>query len=121
MHELAMCDAIVAAAVHRAAGRALTGMRVRVGGHAVDRDVVAQGIELAAAGTPAQGVAVDLVISPLSMCCAECGHTGPVADHLAMIACPTCGGFEIELAGDEDVVLESITVATDGAQPMASR
>jgi hydrogenase nickel incorporation protein HypA/HybF len=121
MHEMAMCDAIVAAAVNRAAGRPLTGMRVLVGGHAVDRDVVAQGIELASAGTPAQGATLDLIVSPMSMSCGECGHTGPVADHLAMVVCPACGGFEIELTGEEDVVLESITVATDGAQQMVAR
>ena len=57
----------------------------------------------------------------MSVSCGDCGHAAPVADHLAMVACPACGGLDIELAGDEDVLLESITVETDGAQQMASR
>jgi hydrogenase nickel incorporation protein HypA/HybF len=121
MHEMAMCDAIVAAAVRRAAGRRLTGMRVRIGGHAVDRDVIAQGIQLAASGTSAEGAEVDLIICPMSMSCGDCGHTGLVTDHVTMVACPACGGLDVEVTGNEDVLLESITVATDDAQQMAAR
>ncbi|MBM0237276.1 hypothetical protein JNW88_09080 [Micromonospora sp. ATA32] len=51
MHETGLSEAIVAAAVRRAAGRRVTGLRVRIGGHPVDPEVVAQGIQLAAAGT----------------------------------------------------------------------
>jgi hydrogenase nickel incorporation protein HypA/HybF len=43
-----------------------------------------------------------------------------------MVACPACGGVDIEVTGDEDVILESITVANsdvDGIpeEEMASR
>lgn len=116
MHELGMCEAIVAATLHRAAGRRVTNLRVRVGGHAVDPDVVTQGIQLAAAGTVAQSADIDLILVPMSMSCGDCGHTGTIANHLAMVACPSCGGLDIQVAGDEDVMLESITVAAgDGS------
>ena len=110
MHETGLSEAIVAAAVRRAAGRRVTGLRVRIGGHPVDRDVVTQGIQLAAAGTVAADTAVDLVLEPMTVACHECGRSGPIDDHLAMVACPRCGGVDIDVTGDDDVVLESITV-----------
>ncbi|MEV0153801.1 hydrogenase/urease maturation nickel metallochaperone HypA [Micromonospora sp. NPDC050686] len=100
----------MAAAVRRAAGRRVTGLRVRIGGHAVDRDVVTQGIQVAAAGTVIADAAVDLVLDPMTVQCHDCGRNARVDDHLAMVACSGCGGIDIEVSGDDDVVLESITV-----------
>ncbi|MFR9775705.1 hydrogenase/urease maturation nickel metallochaperone HypA [Micromonospora sp. MS34] len=114
MHETGLCEAIVAAAVRRAAGRRVTGLRVRIGGHPVDPDVVAQGIQLAATGTVAADTTVDLVLEPMTVACHECGRSGPVDDHVALVACPGCGGVDIEVTGSDDVVLESITVASAG-------
>jgi hydrogenase nickel incorporation protein HypA/HybF len=107
VHELGLCDAVVAAALRRAGERRVTAMRVRIGGHPVDPDVVRQGIALVAAGTAADGVDIDLVLEPMHVRCPGCGDS-PVLDHLAMVACPRCGGIDIELIGDERVVLESI-------------
>jgi hydrogenase nickel incorporation protein HypA/HybF len=112
-----MCEAIVGATLRRAAGRRVTGIRVRIGGHAVDRDVVTQGIQLAAAGTPAADLAVDLLLEPMSVRCGNCGRTAPVTDHLAMVACPACGGVDVELTGSDEVVLESITYAAAAVPP----
>ncbi|MFI6326783.1 hydrogenase maturation nickel metallochaperone HypA [Micromonospora chersina] len=112
MHETGLSEAIVAAAVRRAAGRRVTGLRVRIGGHAVDPDVVTQGIQVAAAGTVVADSAVDLVLEPMTVRCHECGGSEPIRDHLAMVACPRCGGVDIEVGGSDDVVLESITVAS---------
>ncbi|MFE9690139.1 hydrogenase maturation nickel metallochaperone HypA [Micromonospora sp. NPDC005806] len=110
MHETGLAEAIVSAAVRRAAGRQVTGLRVRIGGHAIDPDVVTQGIQVAAAGTVVADSTVDLVLEPMTVRCHECGRSGPVRDHLAMVACPQCGGVDIDVSGSDDVVLESITV-----------
>ncbi|MFF4888484.1 hydrogenase maturation nickel metallochaperone HypA [Micromonospora chersina] len=112
MHETGLSEAIVAAAVRRAAGRHVTGLRVRIGGHAIDPDVVTQGIQVAAAGTVVADAAVDLVLEPMTVRCHRCGRDEPVRDHLAMVACPRCGGVDIEVSGSDDVVLESITLAS---------
>ncbi|MFE9955141.1 hydrogenase/urease maturation nickel metallochaperone HypA [Micromonospora sp. NPDC005299] len=117
MHETGLSEAIVAAAVRRAAGRRVTGLRVRIGGHPVDPEVVAQGIQLAAAGTIAADAAVDLVLEPMTVTCHDCGRSGPVDDHLAMVACPGCGGVNIDVTGSDDVVLESITVNSGVREP----
>jgi hydrogenase nickel incorporation protein HypA/HybF len=112
MHETGLSEAIVEAAVRRAAGRRVTGLRVRIGGHLVDPDVVTQGILLAATGTAVESAAVDLVLVPMSMRCRMCLQAGAVTDHLAMVACPACGSVDIDVTGDDGVVLESITVAS---------
>ncbi|MCW3840544.1 hydrogenase maturation nickel metallochaperone HypA [Micromonospora yasonensis] len=110
MHETGLSEAIVAAVVRRAAGRRVTGLRVRIGGHSVDRDVVTQGIQVAAVGTVVADAALDLVLEPMTVRCHECGRSARVDDHLAMVACPACGGIDVEVSGSDDVVLESITV-----------
>lgn len=110
MHELGLCEAIVQAALRRAEGRRLRSVRVRVGGHPVDPEVINQGFRLAAAGTVAEDATVDIVADPMSLHCRGCGHQAPVVDHLDLVACPYCGGVDIEITGDEQVVLESITV-----------
>lgn len=114
MHETGLSEAIVAAAVRRAAGRRVTGLRVRIGGHTIDRDVVTQGVQVAAVGTVVADAVLDLVLEPMTVQCHGCGRSGRVEDHLAMVACSGCGGVDIEVTGDDDVVLESITV--DGLQ-----
>lgn len=117
MHETGLSEAIVVATVSRAAGRRVTGLRVRIGGHLSDPEVIAQGIQLAAAGTVAADAAVDLVLDPMMMACHDCGRSGPVEDHLMMAACPACGGVDINVTGDDDIVLESITVHADEREP----
>ncbi|GAA4147401.1 hydrogenase maturation nickel metallochaperone HypA [Actinomadura keratinilytica] len=118
MHEMGMCEAIVEAAVRRAGGRRVRGVRVRVGGHAVDPGVVEQGFRMAAAGTVAQDAALDLVVVPLTARCGGCGARSPVDDAAHLVACPNCGGVDVEVTGHDDVVLESITMdgsVRDGA------
>lgn len=110
MHELGLCEGIVAAVLRRANGRRVTAARVRIGGHPVDPEVIGQGFALAAAGTVAEDARLDLVLDPMRVRCPSCGHDAPVSDHLAMVACPACGDVGVEISGDDTVVLESIAV-----------
>lgn len=110
MHELGLCEGIVDAVVRRARGRRVTGARVRIGGHLVDAEVIRQGVAVAAVGTVAADAAVDLVLDPLVATCRGCGRAAPVVDHAALVACPACGGLDLRLRGEDQVLLESITV-----------
>lgn len=114
MHETGLCEAIVAAALRRAGGRPVAGVRVRVGGHPVDPRVIDQGFRIAAAGTEAAGAEVDVVLEPLSARCRTCGRDSPATDPLALMACTRCGGLDIEAVGEDRVVLESITYEAPG-------
>jgi hydrogenase nickel incorporation protein HypA/HybF len=110
MHEMGMCEAIVEAALHRAHGRPVRAIRVRIGGHPVDPAVIEQGVRMAAAGTVAEGAAVELVPEPLAVRCGTCGEESAVTSAMALAACPRCGAVDVSSVGREDVVLESITV-----------
>lgn len=110
MHELGLCDGIVQTALARARGRRVVALRVRIGGHAVDAAVVRQGVELAATGTVVEHAALDLVMTPMRLHCNKCGDESALAAHLPVVACRRCGDLDVELTGDDDVVLESITV-----------
>jgi hydrogenase nickel incorporation protein HypA/HybF len=57
-------------------------------------------------GTVAAGAAVDLVVVPAAVGCADCGHQAEATDVLA--TCAACGGTDLEVAGGDELVLESI-------------
>jgi hydrogenase nickel incorporation protein HypA/HybF len=108
---MGLCEAIVEAALRCANGRRVSDVRVRVTGHPVDQDVIDQGFRMAAAGTQAEHAAVDLVVEPLSARCRACDYKTSDTDPLAMVACSRCESLDIEMVGEERVVLESITFA----------
>jgi Zn finger protein HypA/HybF involved in hydrogenase expression len=65
MHEIGYCEAILGAVERRAAGRRVTRVKVRIGDlHAVAEPALAQSFELVAAGSVADGAAIDLVTVP---------------------------------------------------------
>jgi hydrogenase nickel incorporation protein HypA/HybF len=115
MHEMGMCEAIVEAALNRARGRQVRGIRVRIGGHPVDRGVIEQGVRMAAAGTLAEGADLDLIPEPLAVRCGTCGEESAVTSAVALAACPECGAVDVRSVGGTDVVLESITVDAEDA------
>lgn len=112
MHELGLCEGIVEAAARRAGDRQVRSLRVRIGGHPVDPGAIRQGVEVAALGTVVEGALLDLVMESLVAHCRDCGHDAPADGATAMTACARCGGVDIEMTGSEQVILESISVAS---------
>jgi hydrogenase nickel incorporation protein HypA/HybF len=111
MHEIGMCEGLVDLIEQRAGGRPIIGVRVRVGvRHAILDDAFDQAFTLVAEGTGAQGAAVDLVVTPVTVTCRSCGHRSDSLDPLAV--CAGCGGAEVDLSGGDELVLESIQFAT---------
>lgn len=110
MHEIGLSEAIVEATLRRAQGRSVESVRVRVGGHPVDADVVNQGFQLAAMGTEAENATVEIVSEPLVVRCRDCGVEAPASDALHLAACAQCGGIDVEAVGTEEIVLEWIAL-----------
>jgi hydrogenase nickel incorporation protein HypA/HybF len=110
MHEMGLCEAILEAVLRRANGRAVKTVRVRVGGHPVHPGVINQGFRLAAAGTVAADADIDLVMTPPTVRCRGCGAHATVTDAFDLAVCSQCGSFDVEVAGTDEVVLESITL-----------
>ena len=115
MHEMSLCEAIVAATLRESGGRPVTAVRVRVRGHPVDQEVVQQGFSLAAARTGAARARVQLSVEPPIARCRGCGSSTPAVDALRLVACPACGGVDVEVMEDDDgIIVESITFAEPG-------
>ena len=107
MHELGLCEGILEAVERRAAGRRVTGVRLRVGTlHRVVEPALDQAFALVAGGTVAEGATVEMVVVPVRVACAACGRVTET-DHLPA-ACPSCGATEPDVSGGDELVLESI-------------
>ncbi|MFI5040516.1 MAG: hydrogenase maturation nickel metallochaperone HypA [Acidimicrobiales bacterium] len=105
MHELGLCEDIVAAVERRADGRPVLKVRVRVGGlHHVHPEAFEQSFAVAAAGGPAEGAVAELVLVPVRAHCGSCGEDTE-SDEL-IISCAECGSVEIELTGGDELILE---------------
>jgi hydrogenase nickel incorporation protein HypA/HybF len=117
VHEVGICADLLATVERRAAGRRVTGVKVRVGAlHAVAPPAFSSAFELVAAGTVAADAALDLVVLPVRMRCRGCGEQ-TAGDELVGL-CPRCGAGDLELTGGDELMLESITVAGgDGDVP----
>lgn len=105
-----MCEAILEAVELRAAGRPVTGVRLRIGAlHRVVPAALDQAFALAAAGTVAEGADVDLVVTPAVVTCRGCG-AGTDSPDDAYPTCGRCGSPNVEINGGDEIVLESIRV-----------
>ncbi len=109
-----MCEGLVELIERRAAGRRISGARVRVGTrHAVVGEAFDQAFALAAAGTAAQDAVVDLVVTPVTVACHTCGGRSESLDVLAV--CAPCGSADVRISGGDELVLESVEFGEEQA------
>jgi len=110
MHEYGLCEGVLDAVLLRAAGRPVAGIRVRCGArHAVDPPSMAQAFGMLAAGTVAADAVVSVVTVPATVTCRDCGESAESADLVP--ACARCGSVNVEIAGGDELTLESLTYA----------
>jgi hydrogenase nickel incorporation protein HypA/HybF len=110
LHEFGLCEAILEAVERRAAGRKVLGARVRIGArHQVVEAAFDQAFEMVSMGTVADGARVDWNIVPVQMTCRSCGRVAESTDMWA--TCVACGSSDIDVAGGDDLMLESIEVS----------
>ena len=119
MHEFGLCEDILGAVERRAAGRRVTGVRVRVGAHhRVSEPALAQAFALIATGTVADGATIELVSVPVQITCRSCGARTDAQD--AFDRCSACAGTDLDVRGGDEFLLESIRVAA-AAGPQQER
>ena len=107
MHELGLCEAIVGAVEKRAGEREVASVRVQVGRlHHVHPEAFDQSFSIAAAGGVARDAYAELVLLPVRARCGTC-QAQTEADEIPL-ACPACGGVDMELTGGDELMLESI-------------
>jgi hydrogenase nickel incorporation protein HypA/HybF len=70
---------------------------------------MAQAFALVTQGTELEGASLEMVVVQARNTCRRCGRMTESDDLL--LACPQCGGLDIELAGGDELMLESIELA----------
>lgn len=104
MHEVGMCEGVVAAVERRAGGRPVTRVGVEVGALLrVVPDAFQQSFELVAAGGVAAGARTELTVLPVRARCLDCGEAFSSLE--AVPACPACGGVTLDREGGDELVL----------------
>lgn len=110
MHEIGLAEGVLETVRRRAGGRLVTRVRLRAGvRHGVDEASMAMAFRFVAEGTEADGATLDLVTVPVRLACRGCGYAADSYDVLA--ACPSCASDEVDLAGGDELVLESLEYA----------
>lgn len=111
MHEIGLCQSVLSVVEEQAAGSRVTGVRLRVGAlHRVSPEAFDQNFSLVAAGSVADGAAVEVEIVPVLGHCRDCGHRWEAQDQLPL--CPGCDSMQVDLSGGDELLLESLIVET---------
>lgn len=112
MHELSIAvdivDVVVAEA-KRYDARRVEAVTCRVG--AMRQIVPAMLIEafgIAAAGSPAEGAALDVQVVPATMTCRACGRTSEPRE--IELTCPHCGSVDVAIEGGDELVVASLSL-----------
>jgi hydrogenase nickel incorporation protein HypA/HybF len=93
----------------RAAGRRVTGVRIRIGAlHRVFDEAFDQAFSLMSEGTVAAGAEIDLVVVPVQATCRGCGKVTVSQDQV--VVCPQCGSMELDRQGGDELILESLVL-----------
>lgn len=79
----------------------------------MDPESMAQAFSFVAAGTEADGAAVEVVTVPVTVHCRGCGTASESNDVLAR--CPHCAGSDVDISGGDELVLESVSYAPGAA------
>jgi len=101
MHEIGYVESLLPVLEARADGRAVARVGVRAGVlHRLVDDSFQQAFAMVAAGSIAEGAAVELEQVPVEVTCSACGAVSEADQQLTI--CPGCGSAEVtNAAGDE--------------------
>ena len=109
VHELSLADAVVRTVCAHARGRRVTKVELKVGHlRQVVPDALAFAFELVSEGTSAEGAELALEQLPVRVACRACGDEHTIADF--PLACPRCGGVDVEVVAGEELSVEAIEV-----------
>ena len=126
MHELSICNAIVAAAERHADGRPVRVVRVRVGAlRQVVPDSLGFYFEIAAMESLCAGAALESEPVSALLRCGACRAVWdpappPAPDETALIVgfrCPSCGGSDHRVMSGDELLVESIDVVEGAPAP----
>jgi hydrogenase nickel incorporation protein HypA/HybF len=119
VHELAICQSVLSQALAVAASREAAGVAritLRIGKLAgVEPDLLRHAFPLVAAGTPCEGAVLDILDSPVAVCCRRCGATSAVPPN--RLLCAACGEWRVSVVSGEEMLLASVELLTRERPP----
>ncbi len=114
MHELSISSAVLESVLRHAAGRQVSGVKLRVG-HL--RQVVPDSLEfywgIVTRDGVCEGSVLEQEIVPGRLACAPCGREWEI--DMPIFRCPTCGGSEVSVVAGDELEVESIEVEEEPA------
>lgn len=110
MHELSLCDAIVGTTTRHANGRAVKQVTVRIGHlRQVVPDALQFGWELLTESSDLKGAELVIEQVPATVACRQCAAETTL--DMPILACGTCGSFDVKLLTGEEFLIVSMDVA----------
>ena len=112
MHELAITEGIISAAVpaaESAGAKRILEIRLKIGElSGVLPAYIQECFDIASQGTIAQGARLAVERIPVRIRCLDCGYEG-VIDR-KKIRCPQCGGAELRITAGREYYVDSLEV-----------
>ncbi len=114
MHELSISSAVLESVLRHAAGRQVSGVKLRVGHlRQVVPDSLAFYWEIVTRDSVCEGSVLEQEIVPGRLACTPCGREREI--DMPIFRCPTCGGSEVGVAAGDELEVESIEVEEEPA------
>jgi hydrogenase nickel incorporation protein HypA/HybF len=105
LHELSIAESVVRIASHRANGRRVTKVHMKVGHlRQVVPSALAFSFELVAEGTPVAGAELEMEEVPATGMCRECGAESQLRNF--PLQCQKCGSLDLEVLEGEELLVE---------------
>ncbi len=110
MHELAICQSVLAQALAVTAshgGRAVARITLRIGPLAgVEPDLLTAAFPIVAAGTPCDGAVLAIETTDVQVRCRGCGAASIVRPN--RLLCAACGAWRVTLLTGDEMLLASV-------------
>ena len=108
MHELAISQAMLDAALAHSGGARVVRVQASIGAlRQASPSTLAFYFEIAARGTPCEGAELETRLAPVRMSC-PCGHRWELEDPVFL--CPACGGGSADVLDGDQLTLDSIEI-----------
>jgi hydrogenase nickel incorporation protein HypA/HybF len=112
MHELSIAQAVVAICEQHADGRRVERVELKVGAlRQVVPDALSFSFGLVAEGTVVEGAELAIEEVPVRLACRDCAAVTEV-DGFPLV-CGSCGGSRVDVAGGEELYVESLEVVSE--------
>ncbi len=118
MHEFAICQQIVTAAVAEVERldpqpTRVASIRVVIGAlHQIVPDYLQGAYEVLTKETGLAGSALELCFLPVTVQCGDCGWIGPIDPPV--FSCGQCGEFHVDVQQGQELYLDRLEVENDG-------